>query len=188
MYSQFQTSELYFLGCPAGRPSQNGYLGQETKAQVWCKLNQKTQETNSNSRFWKISCWWRQWERIKNISWSWSDMGRVGIGWAWRQNCEIAGGGKALLIKADSVKWFFFSQIKMLKHNKCTAHLTSCHAPYATQSPPCPVQSYYSCWAATGFSVLCSSRSACVHMCVSVRVCTWVHRDKKIIETGGFWH
>lgn len=39
--------------------------------------------------------------------WSWSDMGRVGIGWAWRQNCEIAGGGKALFIKAYSVKWHF---------------------------------------------------------------------------------
>lgn len=31
MYSQFQTSELHFLGCPAGRPFQNEYLGQETE-------------------------------------------------------------------------------------------------------------------------------------------------------------
>lgn len=80
-------------------------------------------------------------EDKKNISWICSGMGKVGIGWAWRQNCEIAGGGKALFIKADSVKWHFFSpQIKMLKHNKCTVHLTSSHA---TQSPPCPAQGYY---------------------------------------------
>lgn len=76
--------------------------------------------------------------------WSWSDMGRVGIGWAWRQNCEIAGGGKALFIKAYSVKWHFFPpQIKMLKHNKCTVHLTSSQAPHATQSPSCPAQNHY---------------------------------------------
>ena len=41
-------------------------------------------------------------------------MSRVGIGRAWRQNCEIAGGGKALFIKADSVKWHFFFKLKCL--------------------------------------------------------------------------
>lgn len=47
-------------------------------------------------------------DKKKNTLWSWSDMGTVGIGWAWRQNCEIAGGGKALFIKAYGVKWHFF--------------------------------------------------------------------------------
>lgn len=45
-------------------------------------------------------------DKKKNSMWSWSN--RVGIGWAWRQKCEIAGGGKALFIKAYSVKWHFF--------------------------------------------------------------------------------
>lgn len=41
-YSQFQTSELHFLGCPAGRLFQNEYLGQETEQeQIDFKLTQK---------------------------------------------------------------------------------------------------------------------------------------------------
>lgn len=39
-------------------------------------------------------------------------------------------GGKALFIKAYSVKWHFPPfQIKMLKHNKYTVHLTSSQDP-----------------------------------------------------------
>lgn len=48
MYSQFQTSELYFLGCPAGRLFQNEYLKQETeKGQTESKLSQKSFRKNT---------------------------------------------------------------------------------------------------------------------------------------------
>lgn len=47
-------------------------------------------------------------KKKKECVWSQSDLSRAGIGRAWRQSCEIAGGGKALFIKAYSVKWHFF--------------------------------------------------------------------------------
>lgn len=93
-------------------------------------------------------------DKKKKSMWSWSN--RVGIGWAWRQKCEIAGGGKALFIKAYSVKWYFSPQIKMLKHNKYTVHLTSSQAPHATQSPPSPAQSLF-LLSSSLVSVLCAS-------------------------------
>ena len=52
------------------------------------------------------------------------------------KNCEITRSRKTLFIKADTVKLYFSSQIKMLKHNKCIVHLASPPAAYnPTDSP-----------------------------------------------------
>lgn len=111
---------------------------------------------------------------------AWAKWGLGGLG---GKTVKLQGVEKPYLLKQTVWNGIFSPQIKMLKHNKCTVHLTSSHA---TQSPPCPAQGYYFYWAATGFRVLCFGRSARVHMYVCVRVCTRVHWDKKIIETGGF--
>lgn len=98
---------------------------------------------------------------------TWAEWGLGGLG---GKTVKLQGVEKPYLLKQPVWNGIFFSQIKMLKHNKCTVHLTSSHAPHATQSPPCPAQSYYFYWAATGFCVLCSSRSASKRLCVCVCV------------------
>lgn len=109
----------------------------------------------------------RNWNETKTISFkrrfgraksfadeeqSLSSMGRAGIGWAWRQNCEIAEGGKAPFIKAYSVKWHF-PPFKL----KCLSIINTLYIwllpriPNATQSPSCPAHSHYFSSTAPGF-------------------------------------
>lgn len=112
--------------------------------------------------------------------WYRSDLSRAGIGRAWRQSCEIAGGGKALFIKAYSVKWHFFPplpQIKMLKHNKCTVHLTSSQAPSATQSPLCPTESLFLLSSKLGCCLARVCVKLCTCACVCVCVCARTHKS-----------
>lgn len=124
----------------------------------------------------------RNWNETKTISFkrrfggaksfadeeqSLSSMGRAGIGWAWRQNCEIAEGGKALFIKAYSVKWHFPPfQIKMLKHNKYTVHLTSSQDPKCNPITFLPSAQSLFLFNSTRVSGFCASIKVRVWVCV----------------------
>lgn len=63
-------------------------------------------------------------------------------------------------------------QIKMLKHNKCTVHLTSSQAPSATQSPLCPTESLFLLSSKLRFlfaACICELVHLCARACVCLR-------------------
>lgn len=122
--------------------------------------------------------------RIKHISWSCRGKDRVGIGCSWRQNCEIAEGGKALFIKADTVKWHFFFQIKMLKHNKCTVHLTSSMLRMQPNHLPAQNRLPSSNWFV---GVVLQQKRGCAFERVCVCVCL-SPQGQKHYRKWGFWH
>lgn len=111
-------------------------------------------------------------EDKKNISWICSGMGKVGIGWAWRQNCEIAGGGKALFIKADSVKWHFFP-LKL----KCLSIINALYIWLLPMKPNHLPAQHKAIISTEQQLVSVSCASAEAHVCICMCACECVHES-----------